>query len=197
MNRVLVGGALAIFIAAMAGIALSSVGSGGGSDSPATTIVSTTRPVTRPQPAKPPPKPARIALVALGPYDPPPGDGTENDAEVANAVDGDASTFWSTEHYTHGFFKPGVGIVLDAGKKQAIGRVLVGTDAPGSRAEIQLGDTPTGPYRVVSADRALEPGSTTFPLRRGASGRYLLVWLTALPDPGGEGHITEVRAFGR
>jgi hypothetical protein len=195
VNRLLAGGALAIFIAAIAAIALSSLGSNGGGTQ-ATTTVAPTKPVTRPQPPKPKPKPARIALVAVGPYDPD-GDGTENDAEVKNAVDGNASTFWSTEHYTHGFFKPGVGIVLDAGKKQPVARVLVGTDAAGSRAEIQLADQPTGPYRVVSADKPLEPGTTGFPLKRGASGRYVLVWLTALPTATGEGHITEVRAIGR
>lgn len=196
MNRLLAGGALAIFIAAMAVIALSSVGSKS-RETRATTAAATTKPARRPQPPKPAPKPARIKLVAVGPYDPPPGDGTENDAEVANAVDGKASTFWSTEHYTHGFFKPGVGIVLDAGKKRPIGRVLVGTDDVGSRAEIQFGDQPTGPYRVVSADKSLQPGTTAFPLKRGASGRYVLVWVTAVPTATGEAHITEVRALGR
>lgn len=195
MNRLLAGGALAVFIAAMAVIALSSVGSKSSRTQP-TTTVATTKPVSRPEAPKAPPTPARIKLVAVGPYDPD-GDGTENDAEVKNAVDGNASTFWSTEHYTHGFFKPGVGVVLDAGKKRPIARVLVGTDTAGSRAEIQLADQPTGPYRVVSADRPLQPGTTGFALKRGSSGRYVLVWLTALPTATGEGHITEVRAIAR
>jgi hypothetical protein len=195
VNRLLAGGALAVFIAAMAVIALSSVGSKS-SRTESTTTVATTKPVSRPEAPKAPPTPARIKLVAVGPYDPD-GDGTENDAEVKNAVDGNASTFWSTEHYTHGFFKPGVGVVLDAGKKRPIARVLVGTDTAGSRAEIQLADQPTGPYRVVSADRSLQPGTTGFALKRGSSGRYVLVWLTALPTATGEGHITEVRAIAR
>jgi len=194
VNRLLAGGALAIFIAAMAAIALSNVGSKSSETQPTTTAPAT-KPVTRPRPPKPPPRPARLELVALGPYDPD-GDGTENDAEVGKAVDGDASTFWSTEHYTHGFFKPGVGIVLDAGRRRPITRVLVGTDDAGSRAEIRLGNQPTGPYRVVSADKPLQPGTTGFPLKRGSTGRYVLVWLTALPTATGEGHITEVRAIG-
>jgi len=192
VNRLLAGGALAIFIAAMAAIALSSVGSDGSGSTPATTTATPTRVVTRPRPA-PRPKPVRIKLVALGPYDPPPGDGRENDAEVANAVDGDPTTFWSTEHYTHGFFKPGVGIVLDAGRRRRIGRVLVSTDDVGSRAEIQLADAPTGPYRAVSADKALA-GRTAFPLKAGTRGRYILVWVTAVPTATGEAHITEVQA---
>ena len=54
----------------------------------------------------------------------------------------------------------------------------------------------TGPYRVVSADRPLA-GTTAFPLKRGATGRYVLVWLTALPSATGEGRINEVRALSR
>jgi len=195
VNRLLAGGALAVFITAMAVIALTSVGSNSSETRP-TTTAATTKPVTRPRPPKPPPKPARLELVAVGPYDPD-GDGTENDAEVKNAVDGNASTFWSTEHYTHGFFKPGVGIVVDAGKKRSITKVTVGTDASGSKAEIQLADRPTGPYRTVSPDRALQPGTTGFTLKRGSTGRYILVWLTALPSATGEGRITEIRAIGR
>ena len=194
MNRLLAAGALAAFFAAMLVIALATLDSGDGGTRVSTTVAPT-RTVSRTQPTTTAPKPPqRIKLVAVGPYDPPPGDGTENDTQVPNAVDGNAATFWSTEHYTHGFFKPGVGIVLDAGKRRRIGRVLVGTDEAGSRAEIQLADDPTGPYRVVSADRALA-GTTVFPLKRGTSGRYVLVWLTALPSATGEGRITEVRAF--
>ena len=196
MNRLLAAGALAAFIAAMIVIALVSLGSGSGGGTQAVTSTAARRPVVRTRPTTTAPKPpVRIRLTAVGPYDPPPGDGTENDPQVPNAVDGDPATFWSTEHYTHGFFKPGVGIVLDAGKRRRIARVLVATDETGSRAEIQLADSPTGPYHVVSADRPLT-GTTGFALKRGASGRYVLVWLTALPSSTGEGHVNEVRAYG-
>jgi hypothetical protein len=197
MNRVLAAGALAVFIAAIVAIALATLGSGDGGTNAATTTAAATSVATRTQPPKTTPKaPLRIRLVPVGPYDPPPGDGTENDSQVPNVVDGNASTFWSTEHYTHGFFKSGVGIVLDAGRRRRIARVLVGTDTVGARAEIQLSDEPTGPYRVVSADKALA-GTTAFATKRGALGRYVLVWLTALPSSTGEGHVTEVRAFTR
>jgi hypothetical protein len=193
MNRVLAAGALAVFIAAMIVIAVATLSSHGGGKNAVTTKAST-HVATRTQPAKPRPKPPqRIKLAAVGAYDPPPGDGTENDSQVPNAVDGNTSTFWSTEHYTRGFFKPGVGIVLDAGRRRPIARVLVGTDEPGARAEIQVADQPTGPYRVVSADQPLQ-GTTAFALKRGTAGRYVLVWLTALLSSTGEGHITEVRA---
>src|SRR5437867_10182065 len=101
MNRLLAAGALAAFIAAIIVIALASLDSGDGGTRAVTTVVPT-RTVGRTQPTTTAPKPpVRIALVAVGPYDPPPGDGTENDPQVANAVDGDATTLWSTEPYTH------------------------------------------------------------------------------------------------
>jgi hypothetical protein len=197
MNRVLAAGALAVFIAAIVAIALASLGSGDGGTSAATTKAATTSVATRTQPPKTKPKPpTRIKLVAVGPYDPPPGDGTENDSQVPNAVDGNVSTFWSTEHYSSplGTYKQGVGIVFDAGRRRAIGRVLVSTDEPGARAEIELADVPTGPYHVVSADKVLT-GATSIPLKRGAAGRYVLVWVTALPPTAREAHVNEVRAF--
>jgi eukaryotic-like serine/threonine-protein kinase len=199
MTRLIAAGALAALIAAMVAVAFASLDSDGKSGSSERQAArTTTRAVvpTRRTTTTAPKPPTSIKLVAVGPYDPPPGDGTENDSQVPNAVDGNRATFWSTEHYTHGFFKPGVGIVLDAGKRRRLARVLVATDEVGSRAEIQLADVATGPYRVVSPDRPLA-GTTAFALKRGATGRYVLVWLTALPSSTGEGHITEVRALPR
>lgn len=196
MNRVLAAGALAAFIAAMVVIALASSGSNGGG-SPATTAVITRATTTaRTTTTRRPRPPVRIPLTAVGSFDPPPGDGSERDSEVANAVDGDTATFWSTEHYSSPLerYKPGVGIVLDAGRRRPIGQVLVGTDVTGARAQIQLGDSPTGPFRIASADRELVP-TTIFRLRRGASGRYVLVWVTAVSPATGEAHVTEVRAL--
>jgi hypothetical protein len=193
MNRMLAAAALGAFIAAMVMIALSSTGSNSSSSPPVTTLRTTTVTKTRPTTTTAPTKPVSIELAAVGAYDPE-GDGHENDAAVVNAVDGNPASFWSTEHYTHGFFKKGVGIVLDAGRRRPIGRVVVGTDGAGSRAEIQLGDNPGGPFRPVSQNKALDR-STTFALKKGATGRYVLVWVTALPSAIGEAHVTEVRAF--
>jgi hypothetical protein len=49
---------------------------------------------------------------------------------------------------------------------------------------------------VVSADKALE-GTTAFPLKARAAGRYVLVWVTALSSSTGEAHLNEVRALAR
>jgi hypothetical protein len=188
--------ALAAFVAAMVVIAIASTGSNTTTvtAAPTTTVraATTTRPVevttVRRRTAIP------LHLDPTGVYDPPPGDGRENDSQVPNAVDGDPATSWSTEHYTQGFTKDGVGIVLDVGTRRLIDRVLVGTDVAGSRAEIRLGDAPTGPFRLASENQLLD-GTTTFGLNDGATGRYLVVWFTRLSPTIGEAHVTEVRAF--
>jgi len=186
--------ALVAFLGAIVLIAVASRGSDSSSSSTTTTV----RPATSTSPAKVKTvrkaKAIRVPLAPAGVYDPPPGDGHENDSQVPNAVDGDPATSWSTEHYTHGFSKEGVGIVLDVGTSRLIGRVLVGTDVAGSRAEIRLGDTPTGPFRLVSENQLLD-GTTAFGLDKGATGRFLVVWITQMSPSLGEAHVTEVRAF--
>jgi hypothetical protein len=188
--------ALAAFVAAMVVIAVASTGSNetSATEAPTTTVpaATTTRPVEVTTVRRP--RPIPLHLDPTGVYDPPPGDGRENDSQVPNAVDGDPATSWSTEHYTQGFTKDGVGIVLDIGTRRLIDRVLVGTDAAGSRAEIRLGDSPTGPFRLASENQQLD-GTTTFGLNDGATGRYIVVWITQLSPTLGEARVTEVRAF--
>ncbi len=55
------------------------------------------------------------ALAAAGAFDPE-GDGRERDEEAGLAVDGRRDTAWRTEQYSS-FFKDGVGLVLDAGRR--------------------------------------------------------------------------------
>lgn len=194
MSRVIAAGALAVFITALVVIAISSATSGGGGGTATTIRRTTTRQATAPTTPPAPPKARAVELTAVGAYDPE-GDGHENDDLAPLAVDGDPATFWKTEHYTHGFFKKGVGLVLDAGAPRKLSLVTVSTDASGSRAQIRLGANPNGPFRAVSPERSLN-GTTAFKLARGSSGRYVVVWVTALPPATGEAHVTEVRARG-
>jgi hypothetical protein len=194
MNRLIAGGALAAFIVAMIAIAITSATSGGGGSGTTTNVTPTTEttatlPTTT---ASVPPTPT-VKLTAVGAFDPE-GDGHENDDLAPLAVDGNPRTYWKTEHY-HSFGKKGVGLVLDAGRTQALSRVLVSTDGAGSSAQIELGHNPNGPFRAVTVVRPLE-GTTTFRLAKGAKGRYVVVWITSLPQTLGEAHVTEVRAVG-
>jgi hypothetical protein len=193
MHRLLAGAALGGFVAAMVVVALVSATSDGGGATATTTVTRTTV-TTRPPPTTTaPPAAGPIALRGAGAFDPE-GDGHENDGLAPLAVDGNPTTAWKTEHYLHAFHKSGVGLVLDAGARHTFTRVAVGTDAAGASGRIELGDDPSGPFRAVSPVRPLE-GTTTFTLRPPAPGRYLVIWLTALPASG-EAHVTEVGATG-
>jgi hypothetical protein len=190
VNRLVAAGVLAAFLVAMVVVVIASATSGGGSTAPPTTKGATATQSTTTT-APPQPKQVAVKLTGVGAYDPE-ADGHENDNLAPLAVDRDPATFWKTEHYKR-FFKKGVGLVLDAGRSLGLSRVVVMTDLRGSSAQIQLGNNPAGPFHAVSADRPLT-GTTTYTLNKGAAGRYIVIWITALPQDLGEAHVTEVRA---
>jgi hypothetical protein len=151
----------------------------------------TTTPAKKPPPARPRLAPF-VKLSAAGAYDPE-GDGRERDEEAPLAVDGRQETFWRTERYSR-FFKTGVGLVLDAGRRVRVEQVVVDTPTPGIRAAIRLGNAPQGPFSTVSPAKTLT-ARTRFPVAK-RPGRYVVVWVTALP-PESAGEISQVRVRAR
>jgi hypothetical protein len=192
--RLVAAGALAAFLASL-GLAVA-LGLDGGESAavPSPAAPTGAGPAKKPPAkAKPAPKQAPfVRLTAVGAFDPE-GDGRERDDEARFAVDGRADTSWRTEHYSS-FFKSGVGLVLDMGRKARVERVLVSSPSAGSSAQIKLGDSPQGPFRVVSATRPLTT-RTSFPVPRQA-GRYVLVWVVGMPDDSAT-EIAEVRVRAR
>ncbi len=148
-----------------------------------------------PPAASPPARPRAAPLVALraaGAYDPE-GDGRERDEEAGLAVDGRRDTAWRTERYSN-FFKSGVGLVLDLGRTRRVERVVVDSPTAGGRAEIRLGSSREGPFTKVAAARALANGTTFAVARR--PGRYVVVWVTGVPDDSAT-EVAEVRVRAR
>ena len=164
----------------------------GDSAAPETARPTTTdaAPPVTPRPAAPRPAPF-VRLTAAGAFDPE-GDGNERDEEAGLAVDGRRDTAWRTERYST-FFKDGVGLVLDAGRRVRVERVIVDVPKPGARAEVLLGSDPEGPFTRAAAARALT-GRTSFAVPR-RSGRYVVVWIVDIPD--GAAEIAEVRIRAR
>jgi eukaryotic-like serine/threonine-protein kinase len=122
---------------------------------------------------------AVVALHGVG-ADDPTGDG-EHDSEAPNATDHNPATFWQTSSYHFGggsLGKPGVGVVLDAGRAAALKSVTVSSDTPGYTARIRVGDSATGPFADDSASQHV--GSRTAFTLQGKSGRYYEVWITNL-----------------
>jgi hypothetical protein len=138
---------------------------------------------------------AVVPLKGLTGYDPF-GTGGEHDPEAKLATDGQQDTFWATEHYQSplsAIGKPGVGLLLDAGRTRKLSQLTVTSDTPGFTALIEADASPSGGFRHVSGSQTVG-SSTRFSLNN-ADARYYVVWITDL-GPNQSVHIDEVTARG-
>ncbi|HLM34543.1 MAG TPA: protein kinase [Gaiellaceae bacterium] len=134
-------------------------------------------------------------LRGAGAFDPY-GTGGEHDAEAPNATDGDSGTYWPTESYSSSFAaigKPGVGLVLDAGRAVRLRQVGIVTDTPGFTAVIRAGDSRSSFPNTISASKTVGR-SARFTITGDGEYRYFLVWITALADGYDVAHVNEVKA---
>ena len=110
------------------------------------------------------------------------------------ATDDSAATYWYTQTYgdqTFGGLLTGLGLVLDAGSPVKLAQLTVTTPTPGFTAEIQSGDSSSGPFTADSSSQTVD-GTTTFTLD-GNTAQYYVVWITQLP-PQRYVQISEVTA---
>jgi serine/threonine-protein kinase len=137
-------------------------------------------------------KPAQ--LKGVGAYDPY-GTNGENDAQAKYATDGIASTYWSTEQYYDApkLDKPGVGLVLDAGRSVQLHQLGIATQTPGFTAEIRAGNSASGPFPDVISPLQQVADGTTLPVS-GSPHRYYEVWITRLGQSYNTARINEVKA---
>lgn len=143
-------------------------------------------------------------------FDPQGDDGRENRAEAPLAIDGVASTGWQTSTYLGsaqlGGVKDGVGLVLDLGGLREVDAL-----------RLRLGGEPTSLVVYAASDetdstprsrRDMRPVATvdgvgadaSISLPQGIVTRYVVVWLTSLPEvePGVfRGEIRDVVVRGR
>ena len=134
-----------------------------------------------------------VPLTAVSSYDPEGDNKVEHPEAVKYATDGNLATYWTTEHYSGGLNKSGVGVVLDAGRARKLTQLTVATDTLGYTAEIQAGSSSGGPFRRVSDSRTV--GSHTVFTLNDANARYYLVWITDLGSLS-SAHVNEVTARG-
>jgi len=173
--------AAAALIALLGGIAAIVLGSSGSDAQPPGVPVPTTPATTTTSTTPARPTSVRIAVTGVGAYDPD-GDQSENDGDAGLATDGNAATAWKSERYRSTFSKSGVGLVVDAGRPVKANRVVVVTETPGYRAQVRVGSSPQGPFVPVS-ETTLTKKRTTMALRP-RSGRYLMLWITSMPEKG-------------
>ena len=162
-----------------------------------------------------PPEPTASPLpdVVAGAFDPLSTDGTENDADVPLAVDGDPATSWTTSTYRDQLgpalpaLKSGVGLYLDLGRGP---RGVRGRPRPGGvadrrgalrhrrRARRRPTGAPVASGTATGAELTLEPASSEGS-RAAVTGRYVVVWFTSLPVVSGgfRAGLAEVVVRGR
>jgi serine/threonine protein kinase len=135
-------------------------------------------------------------VTGLTSYDPYAPDKTEHSEAAPNITDGNPATSWSTEHYNDApsLGKPGVGVVIDAGKVVQLSRLVVTTDTPGFTAQIKATNIEGGTPQPISATLTVT-ARTIFRLHATAPMRYYVVWITRLPSGLNYAHVNEVRAF--
>ncbi len=143
---------------------------------------------------------ASVHLSAVTAYDPY-GTGAkgENNGQAHLATDGDPSTYWETERYydAPSLNKPGVGLVLDAGKPVQLHQLGFSTATPGLTAEILAGDSSTGPFLgdVVGASQVVPSNGQVRYTITGGKHRYYVIWITRLgPGPTHTAQINTVAA---
>jgi hypothetical protein len=140
-----------------------------------------------------------ITVAAVTSFDPEGDDGEENEDRVDLAVDGRASTAWTTKTYFDQFgdtgLKHGVGLVLDLGSPKDVSSVMVRTNG-GASFELRAADSEgsaVDDYEVVASRNDVDGRAVLVP-KEPVRARYLLVWLTKLPAVGSDyrGDISEI-----
>lgn len=153
--------------------------------------------------AEPPPQPVALDVVDVAAFDPQ-GDGSENDDELAQAIDGDPNTAWRTEGYdtaAFGNLKEGVGLIVDLGETQPLHSVQLDTPTPGFSYELRVADAgpPSQPSDWDTVVRVAAAQGSNRSTLDGVAARYVLVWVTGdLPPDGGRHRaaVSELTVFG-
>ena len=141
-------------------------------------------------------EPIKLTADQLRVIDPPRGDGAEL-AGVEKVIDGDLDTGWQTHTYHNhpkfGLLKPGMGILIDLGEPRRA-QVEVVLSAVGASVQLRAGNSDFPPtregdeqlynsYDVVQEYVDYHGTKMVFNAPKEPT-RYLLVWITSLPQVG-------------
>ena len=141
--------------------------------------------------------PGPVAIVTAYAFDPKidGGDGQENSDKAVLAVDGDASTAWTSETYLNnpklGGLKPGVGLVLDLGQARTVTQVTLTLGAEPVTFEVRVPKTdPSASTPVMDSQSQWTPVASatadkspyTVTLTTPTSTRWVLVYFTSLAE---------------
>jgi hypothetical protein len=126
----------------------------------------------------------------------------ENPDDTANAIDGDPDTSWSTSTYQQqlgpGGLKSGVGLLVDLGTTHEVEALQLDLAGDGTAYEVFLTDDRPADVEGLTAAGTEELPDGFVGLSGERTGRYLVLWLTALPptdDGRFRGEVVDLRVL--
>lgn len=157
----------------------------------------------KPTPSHQTTAPHRAAEIPLKPVN---AASADDPAAAPLAIDSSTGTFWHTSYYLNspyfGNLKQGTGLVLDMGKPVKISQVRVKFGStPGANVQIKVDNSAqppdpaaAGPLPTVAQANGIG-GSYTFTMKKPATGRYVIIWLTKLPPLPGTGNRYQANVY--
>jgi hypothetical protein len=133
--------------------------------------------------------PNAMAIVSAGEFDPPPGNGEENPEQIGLLTDGRDDTLWSTVCYRRANMAPkqGVGLVFQLSAPAKGHKLMLTTPTRGFAAAVyvaqSVGTRLSDWGKPSDKGTDLGPGDVQLDLGD-SSGRFVLLWFTALGQPG-------------
>ncbi|HEY3702953.1 MAG TPA: protein kinase [Acidimicrobiales bacterium] len=126
-----------------------------------------------------------VVVTRAAAFDPPPGDGVEDNGDLSHLIDGDPSTIWHTEFYgsrQFGGLKPGVGFVLTLDQSRRLQDLALTSPTPQYDASVYVANSSPSQlsgWGQPAATVTNAPARAVVPLH-GRQGSHVLVWFTRL-----------------
>jgi putative peptidoglycan lipid II flippase len=131
-----------------------------------------------------------LPIAAIDDFDPQ-GDESENPDDAKRAIDGDPATGWQTTTYFNrpelGGLKDGVGLVIDLGEVREVSQVRLTLAGDATTVELfGAPDRTSPPVRLSGLTKlgsvTADSGQVRLNVDDAMETRFLLVWLTSLPE---------------
>ncbi|WIM67680.1 lipid II flippase MurJ [Corynebacterium breve] len=116
--------------------------------------------------------------------------GADNPDQVANLIDGNPDTSWSSDEYPNGLgTKPGIGVVVTAQEQIELQHVAINTETPGARYAIyglpndRPTDAETTPLEELDLlrDGTLRTARNTLEIEGNPEVHGVVIWISELP----------------
>lgn len=143
-------------------------------------------PAPEPGPTEPVAEPTVAPVIVSAQDLDPEGDDEENPDDVENVLPG-VKGAWQTDRYNSeafGNLKEGLGVALELEEESTVSRVDLVSGTPGGAIEIRVGDSDDPDAANIVAEGELPDDTGSIELAEPATGSYVFVWITELPEEG-------------